>query len=115
MKVVHLAEVPKVKVEMEGAKGAYKQLVLSSGDGVPGFSFRVFTVEPGGHTPFHRHASEHLNYIIEGRGTLHIDGRDNAVEAGSFAYVPSGSNHQFQNSGKGRFRFICIVPEHGHV
>jgi DNA mismatch repair protein MutS2 len=40
----------------------------------------VFTIEPGGHTPFHRHSFEHLNYVIEGTGAVVAeDGREHAI------------------------------------
>ena len=47
MKIVSLDEVAKEPAQMEGADKAWKQLVLSSADGSPTFSFRVFTLEPG--------------------------------------------------------------------
>jgi len=40
---------------MEGAAGAWKQLPLGSKDGAPVYSYRVFTLEPGGNTPYHTH------------------------------------------------------------
>ena len=72
-----LEEVRKTGVDREGVQGIAKQLVIGSGDGVPGFSFRVFTVEPGGHSPHHSHGVEHLNYVISGQGAL-MDGEDRA-------------------------------------
>ena len=66
MKIISLSEVEKKEVHMEGALGAWKQLPLGQQDGVPVYSYRVFTVEPGGHTPYHKHPYEHMNYIIEG-------------------------------------------------
>jgi mannose-6-phosphate isomerase-like protein (cupin superfamily) len=53
--------------------------------------------------------------MIEGEGELMIAGKVNKVSSGSFSYVPPGSLHQFRNAGKGIFKFICIVPEKGHV
>ena len=61
MYVTRLDKVEKTVPEMEGAKGIYKQIPLSRKVGVPTFSFRVFTIEPEGHTPFHKHAFEHMN------------------------------------------------------
>ena len=66
MKITNLENIPKIKVNMEGAKDAYKQVPISKNDGSSLFSFRVFTIEPKGHTPFHDHPFEHLNYIISG-------------------------------------------------
>ena len=50
MYMAGLHKVEKTTSTLEGAKGVYKQIPLSKKDGVPTFSFRVFTIEPGGHT-----------------------------------------------------------------
>ena len=112
MIVKKLDQVPSQIVEMEGVLGASRQLVLGSPDGVPNFSLRVFTLEPGGHTPRHSHASEHLNYVISGRGVLvDPDGAERPLEAGDFAMVAPDELHQFRNAGDEPFRFICAVPK----
>ena len=61
MKIIGLEEVEKNEVHMEGAVGAWKQMPISSQDGAPVYSYRVFTVEPGGYTPYHQHPYEHMN------------------------------------------------------
>jgi quercetin dioxygenase-like cupin family protein len=113
MKVIPLKDVPKTPVAMEGARGACKQVPLSKADGAPHFVFRVFTLEPGGFTPFHSHESEHLNFVIEGEGSLvdeHGVGTD--LEAGSFAMVLPHEKHQYRNRSADRpFVMICAVPK----
>lgn len=113
MKVIALDKVEKNKVQMEGASGAWKQLPLGSKDETPVYSFRVFTLEPGGHTPYHNHVSEHMNYVIEGEGEL-IDeaGKQHPLRKGDFAFVKPGEKHQYRNtSSTGNFRMICGVPK----
>ncbi len=113
MKVVRLGDVPKEAVTMEGAHRACKQVPLSKLDGAPHFVFRVFTLEPGGYTPYHSHESEHLNYVIEGEGTL-VDGegRGTHLEAGCFAMVLPHEKHQYRNRSEERpFVMICAVPK----
>jgi quercetin dioxygenase-like cupin family protein len=107
-----LADVPAHSVDMEGVRGATKQLVLGSADGVPNFSFRVFTLEPGGHTPRHSHTTEHLNYILSGHGCLvDQDGERHPLGPGDFAFVPPDQEHQFRNDADGApFVFLCAVP-----
>ena len=48
MKIKNIKKVKKMKVDMEGALGAYKQIPISKKDGAPLFSFRVFTMKPKG-------------------------------------------------------------------
>lgn len=102
-------------IDSPEVRNAAMKVLVSPKEGWEGHVMRVIELDEGGYSPRHTHDWPHINYIIEGQGTLHIDGKDNAVGAGSFAYVPSGSDHQFQNVGTGKFRFICIVPERGHV
>ncbi len=112
MLVKKLNEVAKEKVNIDGAVGALKQLVIGSADGAPAFSFRVFTVEPGGHTPRHSHPFEHLNYVLSGNGELvDPDGIGIAVTAGDFAIILPDELHQFRNSGNDDFVFICAVDK----
>ena len=107
-----LHDVAKTPVDMDGVKGITKQLVIGSGDGVPNFSFRVFTLEPGGHSPHHSHDVEHVNYVISGQGAL-VDGDGNLIPlgAGDFAFVAPQDVHQFRNTGDEPFVFICAVPK----
>ena len=114
MIVSHKNDVPSVKVENAQAKGAEMKVLISPKEGWEGYVMRVFTVEANGYTPKHSHPWPHINYIIGGKGRLYLNGEYKDLEAGSFAYVPSGAEHQFENVGDGTFEFMCIVPEEGH-
>lgn len=113
MKTIQLDQIAKTKMVLEGAKDVYKQLPISKADGSPSFSFRVFTIEPGGHTPYHTHAFEHLNYIIEGQGVLVNEaGGKSPVKQGDFALVLPGEKHQYRNASDQKpFIMICAVPQ----
>jgi quercetin dioxygenase-like cupin family protein len=112
MHLVKLDNVKKIVPRMEGAEGVFKQIPLSKADGVPAFSFRVFTIEPGGHTPLHQHPFEHMNYIIEGTGVLVTKDREQRIEKADFALVLPDEIHQFKNTTKDHdLVFICAVPK----
>ena len=113
MKTVSLSEVKKNKVEMDGAHKAWKQVPLSREDGAPVYSYRVFTVEPGGYTPYHQHNYEHMNYIIEGNGALvNEQGEEKAIKAGDFALVLPNEKHQYRNKSEEKpMVIICGVPK----
>ncbi len=113
MKISSLDRIEKIKPNLEGAKEVYKQVPISKQDGSPNFSFRVFTIEPNGHTPFHRHPFEHLNYVIEGHGTLvEENGKEHEVKKGDFALILPDEKHQYKNrSLKDSFMIICAVPK----
>ena len=96
-------------------KNATMKVLISPAQGWQGHVMRVIELGAEGYTPKHVHDWPHINYILEGEGVLHVTGKDQSVTAGSYAYVPAGSEHQFRNASPLPFRFICIVPEEGHV
>ena len=112
MKIISLSQVEKNEVHMEGAVGAWKQMPLAAADGAPVYSYRVFTVEAGGHTPYHQHPYEHMNYVIEGSGALvNEKGEEQSLKAGDFALVKPDEKHQYRNKGDKPFKMICGVPK----
>ena len=108
-----LQDVTAEPVAMDGVKNITRRLMLGSADGVPNFSFRVFTVGPGGHSPHHQHEVEHLNFIISGQGELMDgDGQAHPLTAGDFAFVAPMDVHQFRNASDTEdLVFICAVPK----
>ena len=113
MKIIAIDQVEKKKVQMDGASGAWKQLPLGEKDGAPVYSYRVFTLEAGGNTPYHSHPYEHMNFIIEGQGVLVNEaGEEKLLKAGDFALVSPNEKHQYRNiSSDKEFRMICGVPK----
>jgi len=115
MIIAHEKDVHAIVMESPEVKNAALKALISPKEGWDGYVMRVIELAQGGYSPRHTHEWPHINYILEGRGTLHVDGKDTPVEAGSYAYVPAGSRHQYRNEGSGMFRFICIVPQEGHI
>ncbi len=113
MKITRLEREEKSRMAMEGAKDVWKQVPLSKLDGAPNFSFRVFTILPGGHTPYHAHPFEHMNYIIEGEGFVVTEsGEERPVQKGDFALVLPGEKHRYKNgSAAAPMVMICAVPK----
>ncbi|MCK5826041.1 MAG: cupin domain-containing protein [Desulfuromusa sp.] len=112
MKITSLEQTSAAPMQMAGAVGVTKQVPLGVADGVPNFSFRVFTVVPGGHTPYHIHDSEHLNYVMQGEGVL-VDeaGVEHPIKAGEFALVIPNEKHQYRNTSVTEdLKMICAVP-----
>ncbi len=112
MKIASLDKIEKTVPQMEGAKNVLKQVPISKNDGSPNFSVRVFTIDVDGHTPFHQHPFEHLNYIIEGHGALvRENGEEQEIKKGDFALVLPNEKHQYKNkSTTGPLIMICAVP-----
>ena len=115
MIVANEKDVHSIVMESPEVKAAAMKALISPREGWDGYVMRVVELGEGGFSPKHVHEWPHINYILEGKGSLHIEGKGKSLEAGSYAYVPAGTLHQYKNEGSGMFRFICIVPEEGHI
>jgi len=114
MIVAHEKELFATAINHPQVKNAGMKVLVGPPQGWSDHVMRVVELGEEGCSPAHAHPWPHINYMIEGRGVLLVDGKEHAVEAGSYAFVPAGSHHQFRNAGSGKFRFICIVPKEGH-
>ena len=110
--VRHESEIQAVPMKGADIEGTLKQILVGPKDGYEAY-LRVFTISPGGHSPYHSHAWYHTNYVLEGEGKLTIEGVANPIKAGSVAYIEGGKKHNFENTGKGILKFICLVPPEG--
>ncbi len=114
MIVSHSDRVLPATINHPEVKAAAMRALIGPQEGWHDHVLRVIELDVGGYSPDHTHAWPHINYMLEGRGVLTIDGREYPVSADSYACVPAGSRHQFKNTGQSKFRFICIVPKEGH-
>jgi len=58
--------------------------------------------------PPHRHANEEFQYVIEGRGTWHLNGQDLPLEKGDLMYAQPGVLHGIANTGTEPLRFFVV-------
>ena len=112
--VGHLKDLVAKQLNSPLVKNAGMKVLVSPEEGWDSHVMRVVELNKDGYSPKHNHPWPHINYMIEGNGILMIDGVDHVVSAGSYAFVPGGSLHQFRNNGEVPFKFICIVPKEGH-
>jgi len=69
----------------------------------------VQTVEPGAATPVHRHDCEEAIVILEGRGVLVMEGREQTFGAGSTLVIPRNAVHQVKNTGADSIRLVAAL------
>ncbi|UCD74208.1 MAG: cupin domain-containing protein [Phycisphaerales bacterium] len=104
------ADVESTPVHMKGVKDVTMRILVGRCDGAPNFSLRQFTVEPGGHTPRHRHNYEHENYILSGTGQVFYEDAFHDITGGDVLFVEANQEHQFLNTGSEPLEFLCLVP-----
>lgn len=69
----------------------------------------VVEIEPGHHTPLHRHNCEEVYYVIEGTGELESDGQRHRVEPGCAALNRPGTVHRVHNTGSALMRLVVVA------
>ncbi len=84
---------------------------------VPGREAVVARVEvaPGGKAGRHSHPGDEISYVMEGEGTLLIDGEPpRAVKAGESFIIPAGVIHDAHNNGTVPVKLVGVyVVEKG--
>ncbi|MBN1642337.1 MAG: cupin domain-containing protein [Anaerolineae bacterium] len=108
MQIKHWTEVS--AQQAEGMDGITVRWVINDSDGAPHFAMRVFDVQPGLSTPYHKHWWEHEVFILEGEGVAVTEGGETRLSAGSVVLVDGNEMHCFRNTGESVLRFICLIP-----
>lgn len=71
-------------------------------------------VPPGDGPPPHHHLNEvETFYVMEGRITMTVDGRDWPAGPGTFVVVPKGAVHTFRNPGPATARLLLMLVPAG--
>jgi len=58
--------------------------------------------------PVHQHEEDHVFYVIAGTLSLHLDGDWSQAPRGTYAVIPGGTPHTFENRGPVRAGFISF-------
>ena len=97
----------------EGALSCRK--VLGGGDSDVGIAFMHDDVlEPGARIGEHRHdGNEEIYFVVEGCGTMLLDGESFPIGPGDVSLVQSGHTHGIVNSPDGEMRLLvlCVDPD----
>jgi quercetin dioxygenase-like cupin family protein len=96
---------------LEGTKGVDFRPMVADNMAAPNFYLRVFDVEPGGHTPLHRHPWEHEIYVVSGEGRIVLEEGGEKLSAGDALLVEPGELHQFVNDGGAILKLVCVIPK----
>jgi mannose-6-phosphate isomerase-like protein (cupin superfamily) len=93
-------EVEAARRRLEAGSGGY-EIVHTS----PGLELGVYVLvapEPDRQQP---HADDELYVVLDGRGTLEIEGEQVPLKEGEAVFVPAGAEHRFV--GYERWRPVC--------
>jgi quercetin dioxygenase-like cupin family protein len=71
---------------------------------------------PDQELPVHAHAHEHEVFdVLQGTGTMYLDGEAVKLKAGDAAFVPAGVRHGFKNTGTDRWLVRATIHQRTYV
>jgi mannose-6-phosphate isomerase-like protein (cupin superfamily) len=73
--------------------------VVMLGDGLEAF-VGLLSMDSAANVPEHRDASEEFVYVIEGSGTIHINGVATDIGPGTAVYMPANSLVKYENGAE---------------
>ena len=94
----------------EGASKLKVRWLITKDIGAKNFAMRLFEMQPGGHSPLHRHVWEHEVFILDGEATVVSETGETKCKHGDIVFVAPNDKHQFKNNGKKVLKFLCLVP-----
>ncbi len=76
------------------------------------FSGCILGFLPGQELPLHAHAHEHEVFdVLQGQGTMYLDGTAIELKAGAAVFVPAGVQHGFKNTGTDRWLVRATIQQ----
>ena len=93
--------------------GRMKAVFVADGEETANrYSISEWSLEPRTPGPgAHAHDDDHIFHVLTGTLILYIEGRKHPAPAGSYAVVPGGVSHDFENEGLDVCKFVSInVP-----
>ena len=98
-----------VPSEPGGSDGLTVRWVINASQGATNFAMRVFELEPGKESPFHKHENEHEAFVLGGSGELETSEGTAKLKEGSVIFIPAQESHCFRNTGKDVLSFIDVI------
>jgi quercetin dioxygenase-like cupin family protein len=98
-----------VPAEPGGADGLTVRWVINASQGATNFAMRVFELEPGKESAFHKHENEHEAFVLAGSGQVETEDGASDVREGSAIFIPAYVNHHFRNTGSETLRILDVI------
>ena len=70
----------------------------------------IAKIPPAGALHEHRHRQAEIYLVLEGTGSVRVDGKARPVGAGSAVFIPANAVHSCENTGASDLRFAYVFP-----
>jgi uncharacterized cupin superfamily protein len=110
-RIVNAADVPAMK-RGNGDRFECEIAPIGRQAGARKLGYNITTIPPGKKAfPYHAHrANEEMFFVLEGEGSVRINGETHKIRVGDFIALPPGkaSAHQFINDSKAPLRYLAV-------
>ena len=106
---MYVKDYREVPAEPGGTDGLSVRWVINASQGATNFAMRVFELEPGKESAFHKHENEHEAFVLKGRGEIETGEGVAKMKKGSAIFIPAQESHRFRNTGEKVLRFIDVI------
>jgi mannose-6-phosphate isomerase-like protein (cupin superfamily) len=83
---------------------------VGENEGARGSSVAYYILEPGTHSGLHADNAEEVIYVADGEGEVFVSGRQVPLEAGTFATMSEGVQHDIYAYGDVKLRLLSFFP-----
>ena len=88
----------------------WKTLISSDITASDSLTMGYSEIMPGAKFSRHRHAQPEVYYILEGSGSVEIEGQSYPVQPGTAVFLPGNALHTLINTGAGPLRLVYTFP-----
>ena len=110
MHKINIDEIKEKSINRSYREGVSIRYLVVEEFGAPNFEMRYFELEKGTATSLDVHTSEHEVFVVRGKGTLILKGKEYPLRPHDAVLIEPNEQHQFMHRGDGPFGFICMVP-----
>ena len=111
MQLINVHTAPVRPAYEDGARGAQVRELTPPGPET-GVALDLWEIAPGGQSPSHQHAEEHMCYVLAGEGTLYgaADGPALPLRPGAAIYIGPNEPHRVENTGRAPLQVLVSTP-----
>lgn len=102
---VDVQDIVEIERARQAAGGLYREFLRQ-----PSMSLGLYVLEAGADDPQTPHAEDEVYYVISGRATVRVDGRDSPVGLGSVVFVGQRVEHRFHSITERLELLVVFAP-----
>ena len=99
--------------DMTRGRISFRTVFSSEETGTTRLTAGVGELDPDGRLNVHRHDPAEVYHVLEGRGTVTLEGVDHEVGEGDAVFIPGGAWHGVRNTGSSTLRVFYVLQADG--